>query len=75
MGEFKTQAQAVDVAEAVMVALFQEDHRAETDRTADIRAARESEIAAIEAEDDPGVIDEAPTRRQVISGGLAAESG
>ena len=40
MAEFSTQAQAVEVAQAVMVALFQEEHRAETDRAADIRAAR-----------------------------------
>ncbi|MGB0661391.1 MAG: [NiFe]-hydrogenase assembly chaperone HybE [Mangrovicoccus sp.] len=47
MGDFKSQAAAVDVAREVMVALFQEEHRAETDRNADIRAARETELAAI----------------------------
>jgi [NiFe] hydrogenase assembly HybE family chaperone len=69
MGEFRSQAQAVDVARAVMVALFQDEHRAETDRAADIRAAREAEIAALEVPQMP----EAPTRRQVISAGLASE--
>jgi [NiFe] hydrogenase assembly HybE family chaperone len=70
MGEFRSQAQAVDVARAVMVALFQDEHRAETDRAADIRAAREAEIAALEV---PAALPEAPTRRQVISAGLASE--
>ncbi len=63
-----------------MVALFQEEHRAETDRSADIRAAREEEIAAVEAaeaeaqaaEEDKVDIPEAPTRRQVISAGMAS---
>ena len=73
MGEFRTQAQAVDVARAVMVALFQDEHRAETDRAADIRAAREAEIAALEVSEVPEVLPEAPTRRQVISAGLASE--
>jgi len=70
MGEFRSQAQAVEVAEAVMVALFQDAHRADTDRAADIRAAREAEVAAV---DTPGALPDAPTRRQVISGGLAEE--
>jgi [NiFe] hydrogenase assembly HybE family chaperone len=70
MGEFRTQAQAVDVARAVMVALFQDEHRAGTDRAADIRAAREAEMAALET---PEALPEAPTRRQVISAGLAGE--
>lgn len=78
MGEFKTQNQALDVASAVMVALFQEEHRAETDRSADIRATREAEIAA-QAEAEAAAQAEAaepdtpvtPTRRQVISAGLA----
>lgn len=80
MGEFATQGQARDVAEAVMVALFDDAHRAETDRSADIRAAREAEIAAAEAAEaeaeaglDAEVIGDVPTRRQVISAGLAGE--
>lgn len=71
MSEFSTQAQAVEVAEAVMVALFDEAHRAETDRAADIRAARAEELDAIAAAEDPPAVSDAPTRRQVISGGLA----
>ncbi|MGX9353126.1 [NiFe]-hydrogenase assembly chaperone HybE [Shimia sp. W99] len=76
MGDFNTQAQAVEVAEAVMVALFDEENRAETDRAADIRANREAEIAAAEessSEEDEVKVSDAPTRRQVISGGLAVE--
>ncbi|WP_417808988.1 [NiFe]-hydrogenase assembly chaperone HybE [Thioclava sp.] len=79
MGEFKTQAQAVDVASAVMVALFQDEHRAETDRSADIRAAREDEIAAIEAREQEKAEaearalepDSAPTRRQILTAGMS----
>ncbi|WP_226552832.1 [NiFe]-hydrogenase assembly chaperone HybE [Celeribacter naphthalenivorans] len=79
MGDFKTQAQAVDVGNAVMVALFQEEHRAETDRSADIRAAREEELAAAEAaereaaerENRAEVRSEAPTRRQILTAGLS----
>lgn len=75
MGEFKSQQQAVDVAEAVMVALFQEEHRAETDRAAEIRASREADLALIEeaeqeAERDMPLV---PTRRQVLTAGLANE--
>ena len=81
MGEFSTQAQAVAVAEAVMVALFDDANRAESDRRADIRAAREAELAEAEAaaeaaaESEPAAPDPAPTRRKVISGGLAAGEG
>jgi [NiFe] hydrogenase assembly HybE family chaperone len=77
MGEFKTQAQAVDVAKAVMVALFQEEHRAETDRSADIRAAREQEVAeqaereAEEQEVGGEELTAAPTRRQVLTAGIS----
>ena len=65
MGEFRTQGQAVEVARAVMTALFDPANRAETDRAADIRARREAELA------EPVRIDAEPTRRSVISGGLA----
>lgn len=76
MGDFKTQAQAVDVARAVMVALFDPANRAETDRRQDIRAAREADLAALEAvEADAPAIPEAPTRRAVISGGLSDGKG
>jgi hypothetical protein len=61
MGDFKTQADAVAVAGAVMQALFNEENRAETDRAADIRAAREAEVAAA----DPPPLDPEPSRRAV----------
>ncbi|QFT81222.1 Rubredoxin [Roseovarius sp. THAF27] len=69
MGDFQTQLQAQEVARAIMVALFDAGHRAETDRAADIRAEREAALAP-EEEDAPSLTD-APTRRAVISGGLA----
>jgi [NiFe] hydrogenase assembly HybE family chaperone len=70
LGQFRSQAQAVDVAGAVMAALFDPANRAGTDRAADIRAAREAELAAAEAAEAEA--DAAPTRRAVITGGLAA---
>lgn len=80
MNDFRSQAQAVEVARAVLVALFQEEHRAETDRSAEIRAAREAELEAVteaEAEEDAeaALIIEAPTRRQVLTAGLSGEQG
>lgn len=77
MAEFKSQAKAAEVADAVMMALFDEENRAETDRSADIRAAREAEIEAAniaeeEARTDATGPEDAPTRRQVISAGLAS---
>ncbi len=69
MGEFSTQMQAQEVARAVMVALFDDANRAETDRAADIRAAREAELAP--KEDEAPVLTEVPTRRAVITGGIA----
>ena len=77
MGDFSKQSEAVDVANAVMVALFDAGNRAETDRRSEIRAAREEELAAVEAaeaETDAPELDAAPTRRKVITGGLAAEA-
>ncbi|SPF79385.1 [NiFe]-hydrogenase assembly chaperone HybE [Pseudoprimorskyibacter insulae] len=74
MGEFKSQQQAVDVANAVMTALFNEENRAETDRSADIRAAREAEVAAVEEAEAQAEADAepvVPTRRQIISAGMA----
>lgn len=76
MGEFTSQAKAVEVAQAVMVALFDEANRAETDRAADIRATREAEIAAAEAaeavaEAEAPHLADAPTRRAVITAGMA----
>lgn len=69
MHDFTTQAQAVDVANAVMQALFDEANRAETDRAADIRAEREAALAPPE----PPAVDPVPSRRTVISAGLADE--
>ena len=69
MGDFQSQLQAQEVARAVMVALFDTENQAETDRAADIRAAREAELTP--AEPDPA---DPPSRRAVITGGLAAEA-
>ena len=74
MDEFPSQMQAEATARAVMTALFDSENRDETDRAADIRAAREAEIAATEdaqAEAAPPILTDAPTRRTVISGGMA----
>lgn len=76
MGDFNTQAQAVDVAEAVMLALFDEANRAETDRASDIRAAREESLAVeaaaqAEADSDEADLPEAPSRRQVLTAGMS----
>lgn len=76
MSDFASQVQAVEVARAVMSELFKEENRAETDCTAEIRAAREADPAAVEAarsteKDAPA----APTRRRLISAGLAPEQG
>lgn len=73
MGEFTRQKYATDVARAVMEALFIEEHRADTDRAADIRAAREAELNPPLAEVDVAV-DPTPSRRAVLTGGLAAEA-
>lgn len=77
MNDFSSQMQAVDTARAVMVALFDEGVREETDRAADIRAQREAELSgaiADDAADDDAVIafPDAPSRRAVISGGLSS---
>nr|MBP6737724.1 [NiFe]-hydrogenase assembly chaperone HybE [Paracoccaceae bacterium] len=64
MGDFTSQLQAVDVARAVMAELFRSENRAETDRAAEIRAAREAELA-------PPAPEPEPSRRKLISGGLA----
>ena len=71
MGDFSTQMQAQEVARAVMVALFDEANRAETDRAADIRAEREAALAAVAEDEDVPILADAPTRRSVITGGMA----
>lgn len=69
MGDFNTQAQAVEVARAVMAALFDPGNQAETDRAADIRDAREAELAPPA---DPALASE-PSRRAVLTAGLAGD--
>jgi [NiFe] hydrogenase assembly HybE family chaperone len=79
MSDFTSQLQATDVARAVMAELFRAENRAETDRAADIRAARTADLAAAEAaeiaatDDAPPVLSDAPTRRAVLTGGLASD--
>ncbi len=76
MGDFNSQAQAVDVASAVMSALFNPENQAETDRSADIRQAREDDLAAAEAakaEAEAQKIGTEPTRRRLITGGLGGQ--
>jgi [NiFe] hydrogenase assembly HybE family chaperone len=70
MGDFTSQLQAVDVARATMVELFKSENRAETDRAADIRAAREAELAPPPTEAEAAEADLTPTRRRLITGGL-----
>ena len=67
MGDFTSQLQATDVARAVMVELFKPENRAETDRAAEIRAAREAELNPQEAKPAPETV---PSRRTLITGGL-----
>jgi [NiFe] hydrogenase assembly HybE family chaperone len=75
MHDFSSHAQAVEVAEAVMVALFDDANRAGTDRAADIRAARETELAtAAAAREAAAPLDPAPTRRALITAGLGSEA-
>jgi [NiFe] hydrogenase assembly HybE family chaperone len=66
MSEFDGQADARAVAEAVLPALFDPEHFEETDRSADIRAAREAAIAAeAEAAEARGDM-AAPSRRAML---------
>jgi hypothetical protein len=64
MGDFTSQLQAVDVARAAMVELFKPENRAETDRSGEIRARREAELAPAPADMA------APSRRHLLTGGL-----
>lgn len=76
MGQFTRQQDAVDVAHAVLSAIFDPANRAETDRRADIRVQREAQLAtaaAAEAEDDTPAETLVPSRRAVITAGLAVE--
>lgn len=78
MSDFTSQLQATDVARAVMAELFKAENRAETDRAAEIRAAREAALAAAEAPEDtpePAAPNTAPTRRALLTGGLSDGQG
>lgn len=79
MAEFASQLQAVEVARAVMAAIFEAEHRAETDRAAEIRAAREADLAPPTELGDPGAAEPvaarseaeaAPSRRALLTGGF-----
>ncbi|MBL8563290.1 MAG: [NiFe]-hydrogenase assembly chaperone HybE [Gemmobacter sp.] len=75
MADFTSQLQAVEVAKAVMAELFNGENLEETDRAAEIRAAREAELAPPpEAAPEPQ-IEPQPTRRAVLTGGLSQPSG
>ena len=81
MGDFTRQQDAVDVANAVMQAIFDPANRAETDRRADIRAQREAQLAAQtdghdSDEGDTGGDTEpaTPTRRALITAGLGSDN-
>ena len=65
IGDFTRQLQAVDVARAVMAELFKPDNCAETDRAADIRAAREADLTPPEPAPDTE-----PSHRKLITGGI-----
>lgn len=74
MEEFTSQMNAVDVAREVMTALFDGGNREETDRAAEIRAAREVKLLPPEPATEPevprpGTV--AASRRAVITGGLS----
>lgn len=73
MHDFTRHKDATDVARAVMLALFDAGNRADTDRAADIRAAREDELAAMAAAEAPPVpiLRPKPSRRAVLTAGLA----
>ncbi len=76
MGDFTRQKDATDVARAVMEALFDEAHKTDTDRAADIRAAREAELTPPDEDElEEIAVDRAPTRRAVLTGGLAQGEG
>lgn len=74
MEDFTSQMNAVDVAREVMAALFDSENREETDRAADIRAAREVALLPPDPEAEPDVPRLNPvaaSRRAVITGGLS----
>jgi [NiFe] hydrogenase assembly HybE family chaperone len=74
MMDFGSQMQAVEVAKAVMAALFQAENREETDRAAEIRRARQAELDASQiAPEAEAALPNDPTRRALITAGLASE--
>lgn len=77
MFEFRTMIEAVDVAEAVMTALFDPDIREGGAPTAEIRQRREAELAAAEeAAADPAPVPDLPpgaSRRALLFGGGIGE--
>lgn len=66
MGDFTSQLQAVEVAQAVMAELMKPENRAETDRAAEIRARAEAASAPPKPE-----VETEPSRRRLITGGLS----
>jgi [NiFe] hydrogenase assembly HybE family chaperone len=71
MADFTSQLQAVQVAGAVMVELWKAENKGETDRAAEIRAAREAELAPPEeAPEEPPIPGLTPNRRKLITGGM-----
>jgi [NiFe] hydrogenase assembly HybE family chaperone len=76
MADFTSQLQAVEVGRAIMAALFEAEHRDDTDRAADIRALRQAELDAVAAAEESaqeGSLGDAeqPTRRALITAGLS----
>ena len=76
MADFTSQLQAVEVGRAIMAALFEAEHRDDTDRAADIRALRQAELDAVAAAEESaqeGSLGDAPlpTRRALITAGMA----
>lgn len=72
MADFTSQLQATDVARAVMLELFKAENRAETDRAAEIRAAREAELAPKpDPVTDATEVEPTPSRRAILTGNLA----
>ena len=86
MGDFTSQLQVVEVARAVMAELFVGENRAPSDRSAEIRSLRQADLDAVseaelsteaEAETNADPLADAepllPTRRALITAGMAAE--
>lgn len=68
MGDFTSQLQAKEVAEAIMVELFNGENQAETDRSADIRKAHETPEEESEIE-----IKAETSRRGLLTGNFSEE--